>query len=314
MIRTPTAAALIFFAMTPTQSAEIGVVDTPDSHVIYIKGQIIRGDSDRFNSALNVALRKASKDKLPIIADLDSFGGSVSEAGKIASLVKEKELAVSVLKSSECASACFISFLSTPYKFAWYGARIGVHSVSVENGGENASTKEITVDFARYAKNSGAPDSIVGKLVGTKPNDIMFLSDAELKSMNVTFMDDEIDRKPFQTAAPLSQQQSQNSPSKIETTEPEKDTISPRHTIEPENWKSCAIGGMKDWDAIPEWAKAPHLRKMYEEPRVLVKHGLCNQKFKRIVLCLPDGAWNSGDKKIYTDQDWVCDAVMNKRK
>lgn len=141
MIRAIVAAALTLFAMIPTYAAEIGAADTSDGHFIPIRGEILTGDADRFNSALNVALRKASKDKPPIIADLDSFGGSVSEAGKIASLVKEKELAVSVLKSSECASACFIIFLSTPYKFAWHGARIGVHSVSVENGGENASTK-----------------------------------------------------------------------------------------------------------------------------------------------------------------------------
>jgi hypothetical protein len=93
------------------------------------------------------------------------------------------------------------------------------------------------------------------------------------------------------------------------------------HTIKPENWKPCAIGDLsmdgnvaKDWAAIPQWAKAPHLKKIYEEPRILALHGLCNEKFKRIVLCLPGGARDFGDKKNYSDEDWVCDAVMNKRK
>lgn len=63
-------------------------------------------------------------------------------------------------------------------------------------------------------------------------------------------------------------------------------------TIKPENWKSCSVKSTisdktPDWSEIPHWARAPHLVKIYEEPRILALHGLCNEKFKRIVLCLP---------------------------
>lgn len=64
-------------------------------------------------------------------------------------------------------------------------------------------------------------------------------------------------------------------------------------TIIPENWKSCAVGDLKSdtdegWGAIPKWAAAPHLKKYYQNnPRLLMTHGLCNEKFKRLVVCGP---------------------------
>jgi hypothetical protein len=307
MIRALIAAPLIFFAMKPTQSAEIGVVDTQDSHVIYIKGEILRGDADRFSTALNTAIRKASSDKHAIFTDLNSLGGSVAEASQIASLVKEKELPVSVLKSSECASACFIIFLATPYKFAWHGARIGVHSVSIENGTENASTKEITVDFARYAKESGAPDSVVGKLVGTKPNDIMFLSDAELRSMNVIFLDDEIDRSQKVSPAPSNHVSSPQ-------TSPQSNfySVTPNPNVDAadEQRKADFIAEqernfVKYWNQIIGWSKAQHSGRIAAEKR-------CNQESCAVVVAYFDRsqryveAWRYNDTANGLGKKLVC--------
>lgn len=74
-------------------------------------------------------------------------------------------------------------------------------------------------------------------------------------------------------------------------------------TIKPENWKTCAVRPLTkeadwdSWDSIPRWAWAPHLVQIYEEPRMLINHGLCNNKFKRIVLCLPGWDDEGADKK-----------------
>jgi hypothetical protein len=59
------------------------------------------------------------------------------------------------------------------------------------------------------------------------------------------------------------------------------------------NWKSCMIGplgdGTKaDWAAVPTWTKAPAIRPyFFDDPRLLANHGLCNAKYRRVVLCLP---------------------------
>lgn len=68
------------------------------------------------------------------------------------------------------------------------------------------------------------------------------------------------------------------------------------------NWKSCAIGqlspegGKADWAAIPSWTKDRAISPYFHnEPRLLANHGLCNEKFRRVVLCLP-GWQESSDR------------------
>lgn len=65
-------------------------------------------------------------------------------------------------------------------------------------------------------------------------------------------------------------------------------------TIKVSNWKSCAVGnlsdegGEADWKAVPVWARDKAIRPYFEsDPRLLANHGLCNNRFKRVVLCLP---------------------------
>jgi hypothetical protein len=66
------------------------------------------------------------------------------------------------------------------------------------------------------------------------------------------------------------------------------ETANAEQIIRVENWKPCSVGNNPDID-VPEWAKAEKLRKYYNDSvRDLSLHGLCNEKFKRIVLCDPD--------------------------
>lgn len=65
-------------------------------------------------------------------------------------------------------------------------------------------------------------------------------------------------------------------------------------TIKISNWGSCRVGplgengGDSDWAAVPRWAKDPQIRPYFmDDPRLLANHGLCNEKFHRVVLCLP---------------------------
>jgi hypothetical protein len=74
------------------------------------------------------------------------------------------------------------------------------------------------------------------------------------------------------------------------------------HTIVLSNWKSCSIGplsetgGEADWLAVPAWTKGPSIRPyFFNDPRLLANHGLCNAKYRRVVLCLP--AWQESDDK-----------------
>lgn len=60
------------------------------------------------------------------------------------------------------------------------------------------------------------------------------------------------------------------------------------YIVKIENWKPCSIGNNPDKD-VPEWAKSRQLRPYYgDNIRALSIHGLCNQKFRRVVLCDPN--------------------------
>lgn|GEM_PF-4979821 len=186
--------AVIFLSALTTataMAANIQTSDTVSMHAVGVTGEIRSGDYENFAKVLENASHQSLIDKKSTIVFLNSGGGEVYEADRMADLIKRLQPIVLVTKTGTCASACFLLFITTPFKFAYHGARIGVHSVSVNGGRQNTRTKAATVDFARIAKLNGAPDSVVGKLVTTAPEDIMFLSDTELRAMGVTFVDDE---------------------------------------------------------------------------------------------------------------------------
>lgn len=72
-------------------------------------------------------------------------------------------------------------------------------------------------------------------------------------------------------------------------------------TIILSNWKSCAVGAQaangakSDWDVIPEWTRDEKIKPYFmDDPHLLAEHGLCNEKFHRVVLCLP--GWEQSSK------------------
>ncbi|PCK85789.1 hypothetical protein CPT32_16160 [Rhizobium sophoriradicis] len=66
------------------------------------------------------------------------------------------------------------------------------------------------------------------------------------------------------------------------------------------NWSLCATGnvsaegGAADWKVVPAWTRQKAISAYFgNEPRLLANHGLCNEKFQRVVTCLP--GWEMGD-------------------
>jgi hypothetical protein len=90
------------------------------------------------------------------------------------------------------------------------------------------------------------------------------------------------------------------------------------HTIFADNWKSCAVGdltndgGDGDWAAVPKWTRKPSISYFFgNEPRLLANHGLCNEKFHRVVLCLV--GWEDGDDKNSCEYK-ICEAFFESRR
>jgi hypothetical protein len=117
---------------------------------------------------------------------LNSLGGALLEAAKLADVVRYAKIATVVADGSSCASACFIVFAAGAEKFASYTASIGVHGASDASGEETAQSGAATVSMARVLKDLGVPPSIIGKMVVTPPQEMVWLASDDLRAMGTS--------------------------------------------------------------------------------------------------------------------------------
>jgi hypothetical protein len=183
-----------FAAKAAAASELTGVITEDNATVIVLSGDIEDGDA----AAAEAMLKNANDDgRLVSALRLDSLGGSLAEAVKLAELIRRAKLPTIVAAGSRCASACFIVFAAGIEKFASYGAAIGVHGVSDRFGRQSAHTEAATLSMARIASTFGVPPHIVRQIVITRPSEIAWLSPDDLRTMG-TIMTDRSER----TASP----------------------------------------------------------------------------------------------------------------
>ncbi len=153
--------------------------------VIWITGEISPGDSDQFKLAV-----KQANDAGKFVANvrLNSAGGNLLEGVKLAEAIRFGKMSTNVGKTAVCASACFLLFAAGSTKSVSYGAQIGVHGASEENGRESVSSNAATVSMAKIANELGVPAAIVGRMVVTPPSEMVWLNPQELQSMGTTMM------------------------------------------------------------------------------------------------------------------------------
>jgi hypothetical protein len=175
-------------------SADIKSVVGKDGRIaVSIVGEIAPGDSDAFSAAV-----KQANDAGKFVANvrLNSEGGNLFEGVKLADAVRFGRMSTNVGKDATCASACFFIFAAGNTKFASYDARIGVHGASDKNGDETVQSGAATVSMARIAQELGVPAAIIGRMVVTPPDDMVWLTPQDLQSMGTTMIG-----KPNQTQA-----------------------------------------------------------------------------------------------------------------
>lgn len=167
-------------------SAEVKVgVGKSGQATIWITGEIVPGDADRFLQSVRQA-----NDSGKFVANvrLDSPGGNLLEGVKIADAIRFGKTSTNLGRMAVCASACFLMFAAGSTKNAGYGAQVGVHGASGENGEETVASGAATVSMAKIAKELGVPAAIIGRMVVTSPQDMVWLTPQELQSMGVTMM------------------------------------------------------------------------------------------------------------------------------
>jgi hypothetical protein len=183
------------------RAAEISLPETGEGHRplngILIEGQIAKGDFKRFQY-LALSTNAGT-------VWLASPGGDLPEAIRIGQLVRRMKLSVQAPDSNRkvwsimlhvndprnnlCASACFFIYASGVERL---GNVLGIHrpriteedlrSMSMEQAAfGQLSTNEVT---SVYLRKMGIPNSIIERMNSTKPNDIQWLGEDEVKSLS----------------------------------------------------------------------------------------------------------------------------------
>lgn len=178
------AAALLLIAPLRSHAMQFErVALSGDVVVVVLRGSIIQGDAERLVAFIGGMTRS---DRIAALF-LDSPGGNVVEAERLAGGIAAAKLSVAVAGDGKCASACFLLFAASPRKYAGINALIGVHSAS-ENGRETLASMGMTTAMARDAAAYGIPPSIIGKMVQAAPGRMEWLTPFDFKQMGVTMI------------------------------------------------------------------------------------------------------------------------------
>ena len=181
------AAAAVLAAHSAASAATFSTaVATNGKVIIILSGEIVEGDADSFNQ---VVARASNGGRQIFLIRLDSPGGRISEAATIADAVRSKRIATAVTGTSKCASACFIVFAAGTEKYVNSNASVGVHGASNEDGKETVQSKSATITMARMVKDLGVPPGIIGQMVVTPPDRMVWLTPADLRTMGTIMTD-----------------------------------------------------------------------------------------------------------------------------
>jgi hypothetical protein len=192
------AAIYMMWLVNPVVASDLKASSLPDGRVVItIIGELEEGDAEHFGATMK--LMKSQNKPVSSIA-LNSIGGSLVEAVEIAEVIQFEKLATIVRQGAKCASACFLIFAAGQPKLAGYNSQIGVHGASDEKREESALTSTATLSMARVANKLGVPAAIIGRMVITRPNEMLWLSPAELQSMGTTMVSG--DQPPLEKPAP----------------------------------------------------------------------------------------------------------------
>jgi hypothetical protein len=181
-----------FILSLPCQAAEIHF----EKSKLYLNGEIHQGDAEKMVSAFSQA---------PLLSQLivNSVGGDMREALKVAKLVSGSRIGVVVEKGGYCVSACFFIFLdgywrtagwaqadgtleSTERRKRFFGA-VGIHRPylkSTDGGLQAIQTQENLMRIVRsHLVSKSTPQYLIDEMMGRPSNDIYWLKARDLEAL-----------------------------------------------------------------------------------------------------------------------------------
>jgi hypothetical protein len=192
----------VLFALPVSVASAASITSTVSKDgkvIVSLVGEIVEGDTDTLKSIIKLANESG---RFVSAIRLDSPGGSIMEGSNLAAIIRYGKIATSVISGAKCASACFIVFAAGNPKYVNYSALVGVHGASDDQGRETIQAGAATVSMARIVKDLGVPAPIIGKMVVTPPDSIVWLTPDDLRSMGTTMTGKPIQVPTGQIATP----------------------------------------------------------------------------------------------------------------
>lgn len=167
-------ASVFFGACLPAGAADISAYQRG----VLIRGSIQKGDYDRL---IQFVRHPDNYGRFARTVYLDSPGGDVAEAIKIANLLDKSYAATHVASGARCYSACFILWMSGVARHVSSGATLGVHRIHVKLGEESVDPQSayftrIARSVENYMAGLGTPRAILDKMNATAPADLFVIS------------------------------------------------------------------------------------------------------------------------------------------
>lgn len=167
---------------------------------LLIQGEIVSGDSARLITALATAEARYTDHRMRAIA-LDSPGGNVVEAAKMAFIIHSRGFVTAVPKGAVCASACVLLFAAGSRKIVSAGAALGVHGAAIGSR-QTEGALAVTTLLAKALAAYGTPASVIGRMAVTPPDQVAWLTAAEIKMFPWGYVTDNLrlDEVPYALA------------------------------------------------------------------------------------------------------------------
>jgi hypothetical protein len=159
------------------------IPNEPPSDYIVMSGEIKRGDVERFRNFAEAH----SSDVVVGTTILDSPGGDVDEAMRLAQVARDLILRITVPAGFHCVSACFFIYVASAYRVAW-SQTLGVHrprfDAAVIRGMSLAEAQKAHDEgFARakaWLQAQFVPQALIDKLLSLPSSQVYWLTDEDI--------------------------------------------------------------------------------------------------------------------------------------
>jgi hypothetical protein len=173
--------ACLVAACWPAWAADLATTLSRENRtIVLLNGELADGDASR----LRDIIRESTSSARPVSGiRLNSPGGNLREGVRLAGVILNAKIATVIVSGATCAAACFIAFIAGNQKFVSATAMVGVPGAANRLGQDAAGEVPAIV---RVVKELRLLDSIVEKMLAAREDEIVWLSQDDLRAMGAT--------------------------------------------------------------------------------------------------------------------------------